>query len=376
VVKYIGGVLPFSETLGYDRATEILGPRGPEFVEKTAEFTLRAQDPKTGGFFNSPPSTFKQRASVTTTHSACYLLWNLDKLEPVKEAVRNFIFSCLKEADATGGRAIGFADYPTGSPFTCSTYYALRVLERLEERQWIKENRERITLFLESSWSEKDRTGAFSAGPGTSRTLAHTCYVVQILLDILKDPTFLREAERIEKLLAYTKACRSRSGGFKFGTWRRWFALGGDWFSPNLYMTRHVLRTVKLLERQHRGSEDVLEEEEIRNFVESASRPIKEVIPSGYAIEHSGIGGVVVRLFRRLVDSLLMPRNPLKHPPITMTPIPFYGLTLVFMIVVASMWGGYQLDIISEPTALMLLIGPLAMGFWSAIHTIQWFITR
>jgi prenyltransferase beta subunit len=307
--------------LGYEKAIETqrevegLISHTVDFVDKSIDFTLRSWDQETGGFFDSPPSGFPQRADVRTTHSAYLLLWNLERSDSVKQGVHSFLLErCLKKNTDTG--AIGFADHPKGIAETSPTYYALRILELLGEHEWIEKHKPGIITFLKACWQEK--TGGFGVAPSFSLTLVSTSHALEIFWDILHDPGFLLEPGRMDKIQAYVDACQSlRYGGFRLRCARinvpQWREVG--WFSPDLYMTRHMVRIAKLPRKNNPGPTAgviALDPKRVGQFIKSIER--EDYWPAALRLKESGI----VKLIRKTADFLLKPGNTRKDPLINL----------------------------------------------------------
>ena len=305
VLKLLEGMDAYGSPLGYRKAVEIFGPRGID-VEKLVGFVRKSQDNDSGGFYDYP-NALDQLAGIQTSHSACCFLWNLDRLELVAKSLCDFVFRLLPEEQKMSDN-LGFSDRPGGMALSCSTYYALRVLEKLGERAWIEENKKRLAHFLELCWHER---GGFGASPSGRRSLIHTALAIATLLDILKDPSFLSQGDRLKKLVSYIEGCKDRHDGFKF--WSGAFGLGGHWYSANLYATSHVVESVRLLGTIDPDCAQLLNKKAIGSFVRSTAITSLEggdgCVWRGYWIGDTRAEIAVSKLFRKLLDALLMPRD-------------------------------------------------------------------
>ena len=373
LIKLLEGISVYRDPLGYANAVDIFR-RARLDIEEFLAFATRCLDQETGGFYDFPQSPFPQLASIQNTHSACYLFWNLDRLDSVAEHILRFVFSCLTR----GPNKQGFSEYPGGPPLTCSTYYALRVLQRLGQAKWIQQNKTELIEFFDSCWDER---GGFKASPSSGRTLIHTCLAVAALLDILEEPSLILTADRLERLTAYVRSCEDRHGGFQF--WSSAIGLGGRWYAANLYATYHAVCLGRLLE-EHTSRYDptldmqpiIVHPNRVEAFVESSQLGTpNECIARGYPKPLSKVGRATAALFERLGDTFLMPRNPLKYPLITMTPIPYYELVAGFLafLILALLGHRYYLSL---PQTLLLLAGPTAMQVGASWGIMRWFATR
>ena len=366
------------EPLGYERAIETqreveeLVSRKTDFVDKTIDFTRQSWDPETGGFFDSPRNEFPQRADISTTHSAYLLLWNLERSDSVKQEVRSFLLErCLKENTGTG--AIGFANHPKEIAETSPTYYALRILVSLGEREWIEKHKPGIVTFLKARWQEK--TGGFGAAPSFSPTLVSTSHALEIFWDILHDPEFLLDPARIVKIQAYVDRCRSlRYGGFRFQSsgiriplWRE-----VGWFSPDLYTTRHMIGLAMQPMKNNPGPTAgviALDHERVMQFTTRTWR--EDQWPAALGVKERGI----VKLIRKAADFLLEPSNVLRCPPSIIRPIPFYLTSMVVIVILFTLWITGLLN--TNVTVVKALVAPLlALEATAIMGIVWWIVTR
>jgi len=223
---------------------------------RAVEFVLAAQDPNTGGFLNRPRRQMAQHRpcepNITSTHSAVTFLWEVGRLD---DSVAEGVFRFLARTCYDEGMG-GFADQPGGLALGCATYLALRLLERQlgpAGKQWLRSHASSLRSFFRSLWTSGLRAehgrgvewGAFVPFRGSQHpSLTQTAYSCTALLDMLSDTEFFDEA-KVEKVLSYLRLCRSDPyAGFKFHF--------GASYAPNVFATRNVLRTVRLLER-HAG---------------------------------------------------------------------------------------------------------------------------
>jgi len=269
----------YEQPLGKARAIEVFGSDGREIVERSVNFVLAQQDRTTGGFFNTQ-DRHPEELVVSIAHGACGLLWNLESLnENSKDGLVEFLISedegrsvlALFEEDV-----IGFKESLQDEvPLSCSTYYALRILQLLGEEAWIESRRPQLTGFLLACYERKDSLAGFRPDPSkhSHRTLSHTCMALAALVDILGDNGLPVQGSRIDlrNIRNYMNACKSTHGGFGFGrgpqvAWLDWIlkflAFRGRWYSPNVYMVRNVLATVKLLEPLDPHFSEVTEDSE------------------------------------------------------------------------------------------------------------------
>ena len=302
VWKLVSGVDLYEEPLGRSRAT--MFEKQSVDLEELIRFVDRCQDRQSGGFRDHPHDVYDERPSIQVTHSACFLLWNLDCLDDYKKSIRDFVFACLPQG-YEGLDKVGFCEYPGCSMLTCSTYYALRILQKVGDNGWIEEHKQKLAGFLATCWAD----GAFKASRRHRRTLVHACLAVAVFLDILHDSRFLLGRGRLEKVRSYIKACQDRYGGFQL--WHSAFGLGGRWYAPNLYATYHVVQAVQLLETIRPAFAEVLDMEDISAFVRTTSVEEQEdCVWRGYSIGKSGVEKAVAALSRKVLDPLLMPDDP------------------------------------------------------------------
>lgn len=376
VVKELYGI-PWDERLGYEAAAEKFGAIQVD-TQELLKFVRKCQDQESGGgFYDYPAGAFDQVASIQTTHSACHVLWNLEHLDEFAQGIREFTFSCLRQEEDK----LGFAERPRQDDpaLSCSTYYALQILQKLpkseeEEQSWMETEaiRRKLIAFLETCWHKE---GGFRASPSSGRTLIHTALAVAILVHILEEPEPLMRDDRFEKLIAYIDSCIDRHGGLQL--WSRAFALGGKWYAPNLYATRHGVCALQLLERYRTGTEkQVLDKAQINDLLDAAALGSENsCIWRGYPVDTRRLGRVIGRLSRRLSDSILMPSNPLRYPQLKMTPMPYYFVGAVSMFALLVILLGY-LFFVTTPQIWLLFIGPLAMAISAWIWWIPWIWRR
>lgn len=301
LLKLLEGMSPpelYRTRFGAELAT-VLDNHGVEPAALT-RFVVQCQDKRCGGFCDYPQGVYREEASMKTTHSACILLWNLNQLEPFKAQIRAFVLSCIKHQGQSG---MGFADTPGTSPLTCSTYYALRILQKIDDTEWIKKNKDALARFLTSCWDD----GGFRGSQSSRRTLVHTSLAVSALLGILKDRWLLSDA-RLEKLKAYIRSCEDRYGGFQF--WDRAFGLGGRWYAANLYATYHVVGGVSLLKEFDPEFEQLLDWESIGSFVSNtAIKKENGCVWRGYSLGSTGFERAVAIASRKVLDHFLLPQD-------------------------------------------------------------------
>jgi len=371
-----------TQPLGYEQAIEVLEKvvektQARKVIDQTIEFALQSWDRDSGGFFDSPPSLYPQQVDIRTTHSGYMLLWNLRKSDLIKEGVRNFLLEkCLRRVVIGGIERVGFADYEDGVAETSPTYYALRILEKMEEYEWIEQNKSGIMEYLQACWQEKEvrgiETGGFGVSVNSDRTLVSTSHALQIYFHILDEAAFLLEPEsrHMEKVVAYLDVCRSELGGFRFRSSRL--------LRPNLFMTRHIIRTANMLKHNNPVSTAALMrflDNKIIMFVSNRHMRRSEWEFTGYRINKSGLSGAIVSLVGNIADFLLLPRTPLKHLISIIRPVPFYFVQVFILIVLAFLWVGGVFNI--DVNVLVVLLTPLlALEAIVVMGIVWWFVTR
>lgn len=344
IAKRISGAEYFRQPLGYERIVALLGS---QIAKKMIDFTSQSIDEETGGFFEEPNKQYQP--SIRQTYSACFILWNLGKDQHLKESTKSFILSrCLRSGSRRG---IGFADTPGEEPLTCSTYYALRTLVLLDEDKWIKENRKEIIEFLRSCWTQNHKTGGFGPTPDSSPTLIHSALTLSALIDILGENT--DELDRtfpLEKISNMMLECKSEYGGFKFAP--------GRLFAPNLYMTRNAIFLANRFKEKKCQLNIKFDLKHYEEFVCRFSEERNGIF--------SGYHPVGKKIFRKIVDFLLYPKNPRR---MNTTHIPYLiGLSFAVLIMI----GLYLF--LDNGIAMYLSIGPLGLGIVAAIEILEWFI--
>jgi hypothetical protein len=194
--------------------------------------------------------------------------------------------------------------------------------------------------------------------------------VTATLLDILKDPVPLQQGDRFDKLIAYIDSCIDRHGGLQL--WNEAFALGAKWYAANLYATRHGICAVKLLEGHFPGAERILDRAQINELLRSAAHGSENgCIYRGYPPDTNAVGAIVGKLWRRALDILLMPRNPLKYPQISFTPVPYYPAVFLSILTLLLIWVGYRY-FLTMPQLWLLAVGPLAVLIRACGRIIHW----
>ncbi len=374
---------------GYRNAVELqkeiarIDYRAGGFIARSIEFVKQAWDSETGGFFDSPHDKPRQRADVLSTHSGYLLLWDLEQDAAVKEGVSGFLLGrCLKMVDVETG-AIGFAENPSGAAAVGPTYYALRILHKMGEGAWIRNNMNGVLEFLRSCWQEKEteagKIGGFRSSPRSGLNIVSTVHALYILLDILPDRLsnldYLRESGRSDKILAYARACQSiRYGGFRFKEThfhvpfrqRRVFGV----FGPNIYATWHVHAALEIMARNallNLQEPKVIEalRDNVQRFVNNHFKECKQVgclVVAGYRLRKLEID--------RAIERLLLPRNPLNYPQSIIRPLPFY---VTHLVVLTTLFASLA---IRSPSSELVLSSLLALEAVATVATVWWFVTR
>lgn len=384
----------YVQPLGKRRAIEELGKDGREIVERSVHFVAEKQDPTTGGFLNTEGS-LPEDVTVSVSHSACNLLWDLESLkQETKAGLRRFLLSgdegrsVLTYFEESG---VGFKEAPhDDEPLSCSTYYALRTLQLLGEKVWIDSHSSQLKEFLMKCYHEKDSSGGFRAhpSPGLNRSLSHTCLALSSLVGLLDaDRLALEESGNIDlrKVRKYMHECKSTHGGFGFGRgpdvarleWiLRRLGFRGRWYSPNLHMIRNVLSVTELLKPLDPEFSQVTEDKESLLRLIDRAHLTKDgaICWAGYPVNFLGskeelqVAGwarsaahrLALGVRRTMIDLPLLPRAREKPRKEEFTSVPYWAAFLACLLLVCGV------------SALRVFAAPLGLGgLWPAYFAVQ-----
>ena len=223
---------------------------GKDRIDSIISYLLACQSPF-GGFSQQPYSTDKyQDVGINTTASALWCLWHLEALNDslnIKELLK-----FLTNLTVIGNDFCGFKNELNDvTPWTCSTYYGLRVYMTLHSNlpsfsisnqkivtdhvTQLRENFGKlITNFIIKSFNNK--TGGFGATPDSNSNLIHTKDALAILVDTHEkyakllgsqnNQSFLRK--NIKKISKFLESCYF-NGAYGFAD--------KSYYQPNMYAT-------------------------------------------------------------------------------------------------------------------------------------------
>lgn len=341
----------YFEPLGYKGACEVLGAGR---IVKIENFIKSSQDMKTGGFLEAPGVGYQ--ATIPRTNAAFLALRHLESEIPNKAKMLEFLTSVCLKKDINGG--MGFSAIPRGEVLSCSTWFSLKLLEQLDQKNWIEENKIPLMNFLKSCWSENQMIGGFGGKFDTPPTIAHTCLVISCFSEIFKvRPQDIGNPVDPQKIVNFVKSCQS-NGGFSFI----------KKIAPDAYSTRNAIKLMNLLAPDF-TFENLFNKDMTTNYFFRSLLDSETKIFRGYENYETTR---FLKKFRSFTDKLFKPKNEFKKNQLY--PFPYFFTALFSIPFILT---GFILYLIfGSYTALYLGLGSLALEISAIAGIIKWFFTR